>query len=348
MKKICFALAAMASSHALAQQQPSSSLMYGVLDMALVAERGGASGPINKLTSGGAYGSRIGWRGTEALGDQLQAVFTLEAGVQSDTGRSDQAGQLFGRQAFVGLDSRYGMLSAGRQYNLQNQAISDVADPFEAGMAGSATNLMGYTSARIDHTVRYTSPEMHGLTLIAMLGLAEQEGRRSLGLSAGYVRGPLTLRLARQSLAARTDGAANANNTILAGNYNFRVLSAYASYGRNTGAGSSPFLNPDNPYGAALAPASSSDSRDLLLGVAVPWGRTTVLLSFIGKDDRDPANRDAQQLALGAVYSLSKRSTLYAAYAQIRNHNGAPYTVGNSTEAGSGNRALNLGLRHTF
>jgi hypothetical protein len=32
----------------------------------------------------------------------------------------------------------------------------------------------------------------------------------------------------------------------------------------------------------------------------------------------------------------------------IENKNGAGYTVGNNTEAGSGNHAFDLGIRHTF
>ena len=50
----------------------------------------------------------------------------------------------------------------------------------------------------------------------------------------------------------------------------------------------------------------------------------------------------------GYLYALSKRTDLYAAYADIDNRNGATFTVGNATERGSGDRALNLGIRHNF
>ena len=69
---------------------------------------------------------------------------------------------------------------------------------------------------------------------------------------------------------------------------------------------------------------------------------------FVVWIDDIAANRDAQQLAIGATYALSKRSKLYLAYAQIRNHHGAAYMVGNATEVGTGDRAFNLGLRHAF
>ena len=65
----------------------SSVNLYGLMDAGLVQEGG-----VSKITSGISAGSRLGLRGTEALGNGWQAVFTLEAGVQGDTGRSDQAG----------------------------------------------------------------------------------------------------------------------------------------------------------------------------------------------------------------------------------------------------------------
>jgi predicted porin len=86
----------------------------------------------------------------------------------------------------------------------------------------------------------------------------------------------------------------------------------------------------------------------MLVGLSVPSGNATYMVSFIRKDDRTLANMDADQLAVGMTYALSKRSAVYAAYAHIKNRNGAPYTVGNATERGHGNSALNIGFRHAF
>jgi predicted porin len=72
------------------------------------------------------------------------------------------------------------------------------------------------------------------------------------------------------------------------------------------------------------------------------------MASFIRKNDKEVANRDADQWAIGYSYALSKRTSTYVAYAKIKNKNGAGYTVGNNTEAGSGDKAFNLGLKHSF
>jgi predicted porin len=69
------------------------------------------------------------------------------------------------------------------------------------------------------------------------------------------------------------------------------------------------------------------------------------MASFIRKNDKEVANRDADQWAIGYSYALSKRTSTYVAYAKIKNKNGAGYTVGNNTEAGSGDKAFNLGLK---
>ena len=73
-----------------------------------------------------------------------------------------------------------------------------------------------------------------------------------------------------------------------------------------------------------------------------------LLASYVRKDDRDLANRDANQIALGVTYALSKRSDFYASYAKIHNKNSARYTVGNASDGGRGDAAFNLGFRHGF
>jgi predicted porin len=72
---------------------------------------------------------------------------------------------------------------------------------------------------------------------------------------------------------------------------------------------------------------------------------TTLLASFIRKNDRDLANRDANQLALGASYTLSRCTDFYAAYSHIRNAGGAGLPI-ISTRATTS--ALNVGMRHAF
>ena len=73
-----------------------------------------------------------------------------------------------------------------------------------------------------------------------------------------------------------------------------------------------------------------------------------VLASYIHNNDRTAADRDASQVGIGYLYPLSKRTSVYTAFAKINNPHGAAFTVGNATETGTGNKAFDLGVVHNF
>jgi predicted porin len=139
---------------------------YGVLDAGVVGERA-CNGCSARIDSGIASESRLGIHGAEFIHDSLSAVFTLEAGVLPDSGRSGRGGALFGRQAFVGLRGRGGTLTVGRHMNLEYVALTEVGDPFKGGMAGSASNLIGDSGRQLDNSVQYSSSEVRGVSAAA-------------------------------------------------------------------------------------------------------------------------------------------------------------------------------------
>lgn len=85
-----------------------------------------------------------------------------------------------------------------------------------------------------------------------------------------------------------------------------------------------------------------------MAGVTLPFGANRLLFSTVRHDDRTPAEKDARQWGIAYLRALSKRTDLYASYATIANRNGAGFKVGNATDKGSGSKALDLGVRHTF
>ena len=92
----------------------------------------------------------------------------------------------------------------------------------------------------------------------------------------------------------------------------------------------------------------STDSRDKLVGIAVPIGETTLLASFIRKNDRDLANHDADQLALGATYAISRRTDFYTTCSVTKSRSIAGQAINSSVMPGSKNAAINIGMRHAF
>lgn len=345
-KTLCIMLGASALAGTAWAQ--SNVTIYGIVDAGIVRESGGPAGSVTKLGSGVESGSRIGFRGREDLGGGMAAQFVLEAGTNIDTGVSGQGGIFFGRQAYVGLASGAGTLTLGRQYTPMFWAVSAV-DPFLGfSLAGSANNILSEGGIRMNNTVKYAIPAMGPFTAEVAYGFGEVAGDssagRNLGASVGYTSGPLSLRLAyhrANNVPTPTVAADDGRSTLLGGVYNFGVAKLHLGVQSNKG------LVTIN--GRAIP---RSDSRDVLVGVTVPLGVTSVMASYTRKDDRSAANRDANQIGIGISYPVSKRTDFYASYARIDN-DAAPgaanfYTVGNGSDTGTGNKAFNFGVRHTF
>jgi predicted porin len=339
----------------------SSVTIYGIADAALVRESGGAAGTVNKLTSGAASASRIGFRGTEDLGGGVAAIYTLETGYRMDTGEVDAAGTIFNRQAFVGLKSRVGTVTLGRQYTPWHQVLTQVADPFSTGYAGTSKNIFPDfgSNVRTSNTIMYTAPVTMGFSADLAYSAGEQAGTskagRQMGVSIGYSAGPLNVRAAYNHKNADVAAAPGVTpisrtigtNTIIAANYDFKVIKLYAAYNVDKGFNSAPLGNANNPFGG-VRPTASTDGNEILVGLSAPVGPGTVLASVMRKNDKTSVNQDARAWGVGYLYPLSKRTNLYTAYGSIDNKNGAGYTVANNTESGSGDSAFNLGVRHTF
>jgi predicted porin len=247
----------------------------------------------------------------------------------------------------------------GRQYNLEYLTRADVGDPFHTGTGGKASNLVNPSGTLADSGVRYYSSQFDHISTGSSWTADTLGGNsmsdRAWGMTVGVDYGPLSLRAAHQNrhvahvqLYNLAGNNMDAKNSIVAANLRTRWGTAYAAYAANRGWGSSPLYNPDNPYGAGVASTSSTDSRDTIAGIAVPMTRsTTFLASFIHKNDRDLANRDANQFALGASYVVSRKTDFYAAVSHTVNTSSAGILIGNAARS-SGSSAINVGMRHSF
>src|SRR5215469_10241739 len=121
--RIAVAMSMLVASAAHAQ---SSVTLYGLIDTSLLYSSSARVNAANPSAGGGTQwqefaGSlstpRWGMRGSEDLGGGLKADFMLESGFNSTNGTLKNGGDLFGRQAWIGLNaSQYGTLTLGRQY----------------------------------------------------------------------------------------------------------------------------------------------------------------------------------------------------------------------------------------
>lgn len=333
MKKSLLSFALLAAMAGAAQAGDVQ--IYGIVDAGLQADHGGVNGNTNKLSSGIESPSRIGFKGTEDLGNGLTGFFVLENGFSTDTGNiTGSQNQIFGRQSYVGVSNSFGSVTLGRQYTDIYTSVREIADPFQGGLAGNVFNVFYDGGKRANNSVRIASANYGGVSGDVMYSLGEVAGSntasRTMSGSLGYAQGPLATRVAYLTTNDATD-TLSLHATALSASYDFNVAKAHFGYARNTGAN------------------GLIDTRDFLIGTSVPVAQNVKFMaSYVKRDDRSAFDADARQIGVGLDYTLSKRTNLYTSYAHMTNKNDAGYTVGNATDVGTGTTGFNVGMRHQF
>ena len=336
MKKSLIALAVLAASGAAMAQ--SSVTLYGVADIGYAYENNGTT-KTSRLDSGNLNGSRWGLKGTEDLGGGLKAIFTLEAGLNLDTGAQADAARAFNRQSFVGVQSGFGTVKLGRQMN-PVYATAATWDSFGDALAGDSSHLFNYNGNRTDNVVSYNYAS-NGFYGELQYGLGEVAGNNSItgansagrtaAMFVGYKAGPFDVVLTHQNTHNNPYTTAD-KMTLLGGNYDFGMVKLFAAYAQEKTLG-----------------VGAKDQKDAHIGLSAPIGSAgKAMVSYLRKDDA-VVNKDAHQVAIGYVHTLSKRTALYTSYAQLTNESLVQYSAGKDKPAlGNDSKLFNIGVRHSF
>ena len=324
MKKSLVALAVLAASGAAMAQ--SSVTLYGVVDAGLAWEDNGAT-TTTRMDSSNLNGSRWGLKGTEDLGNGLKAIFVIESGFATDTGAQADATRFFNRQSYVGLSGGFGTVKFGRQMN-SVYSNSGTFDPFGNALAGDSSRLLNYQGSRTDNAITYAYAAS-GFRGEFQYALGEVAGNstasRMFGGFVGYKAGPIDVVLTHQDSRNATD-TDSTKVTLLGGNYDFGVAKAFLTFDVEKGTG-------------------TTDLRHMIVGATVPIGAGSLMVSFIQRQDQAVDNKDAEQLAIGYTYNLSKRTAFYTSYSRLNNDDKSSVKV---VKAGETNSLFNLGVRHFF
>jgi predicted porin len=89
--------------------------------------------------------------------------------------------------------------------------------------------------------------------------------------------------------------------------------------------------------------------KSTILGVSAPVGAATLKASYVTA--KDGGNKMANQFAVGAVYDLSKRTSVYAAYSTLKNEVGYGKSVGSAAASdftGLRSKGFEAGVKHSF
>ena len=342
---LSLACATLASSAFTSAHAQSNVTVYGLVDSGFIYQSDPITGSGSKksITGGGQAGSRLGLRGAEDLGGGNKAFFTLEMGINADDGTST-LGALFGRQAFVGLESaRLGSLSLGRQYTPFYITTVLTGDPFGAGTVGAGLNLQNGFS-RLNNSAMYKTPTFAGLTGSIMYAAGESTLSTSAGRSYVaallYQNGPLKASLAHYDTNNAT-GTTSSYGTMLTGSYDLGPVIMFGGMQR---------LRSDL-NGVPGATKQDTDMNVYSVGAKLPFGNHMVYGAVNYADDqRKIANADAKatHYALGYTYQISKRTNLYTTVAKINNRNGAQFQMISATTPAYGQFGFDLGIRHLF
>lgn len=317
MKKSLIALAVLAASGAAMAQ--SSVTLFGRVDASIGSTKDTvANTSLTKLFNGsdaGLTGSRWGMFGTEDLGGGLKAVFKLENRFNVDDGTGTTG---FGGDAYVGLMGGFGTVHLGRTYSVFDsaKAVSVASNVFDSSFTGYASP--GY-EVRGANQIKYVSPTFSGFSGAVSVALKESnaagtENTNSYGLF--YAAGPLKAALAMQTRAI-------GDNTVLSADYNFGMASVSAGFSDFDGNG------------------ANVDASGWSIGATMPMGAMKFSVGYGSGETKGAAPTDKTSFGLGATYSLSKRTTLYAGYNDSKTENAAGVKT-------AGTRLYAAGVRHDF
>ena len=325
MKKSLIALAVLAASGAAMAQ--SSVTLYGVADAGVTYLNGADN--WSGVTSGNNLTSRLGFRGVEDLGGGLKANFVIEGGFNLDNGdgASGYAGAKAGegfqfkRRSTVGLSGGFGEVRMGRELTAAYNATAryDVFGSVGIGQSrlwadggvvdASANATAVTTNQRISNALTYVSPDFSGFKFGLNYGFGETTASNSdsgyLGAGLMYDNGPLSLGLGLERLnnGLNSDATSDIDAWSLGGSYDFGVAKLLGGYRTSK-----------------VDRATGENKRNgAYVAVTAPVGPGLVRASYNRYENKYNGGKDkADQLSVGYVYGLSKRTSVYGTYSYLK------------------------------
>ncbi|HFC6296968.1 TPA: porin PorA [Neisseria meningitidis] len=321
------------------------------------------------------FGSFIGFKGSEDLGEGLKAVWQLEQDVSVAGGGASQWGN---RESFIGLAGEFGTLRAGRVANQFDDA-SQAINPWDSN--NDVASQLGIFKRHDDMpvSVRYDSPEFSGFS--GSVQFVPAQNSKSAYKPAYYTKDTnnnLTLVPAVVGKPGSDVYYAGLNykNGGFAGNYAFKYA-RHANVGRNAfelfliGSATSDEAKGTDPLknhqvhrltggyeegGLNLALAAQLDlsengdktknsTTEIAATASYRFGNAVPRISYAHGFDfiergKKGENTSYDQIIAGVDYDFSKRTSAIVSGAWLKRNTG----IGNYTQI----NAASVGLRHKF
>ena len=315
------------------------------------------------------FGSRIGFKGHEHLGNNLNAIWQVEQNTSIAGGDKEWAS----RESFIGLEGGFGKIRAGK-LNSTVKDSSDNVDQWES--SNGALNMSVFT--RVDEravSVRYDSPVFSGFSASVQYTPRDNanpsdkythndatrdtyyaglnyENSGFFGQYAGGFRKNAVSE--KDGHVHRLVGGYDANNLFVsvAGQYakNWETLGDYAEAQSNGVVTSAMRAAGTNASNVVFGTAAGLDSRpaetiEVAATAAYRAGNVTPRVSYAHGfkakvDGQKLKGTQYDQVIVGADYDFSKRTTALVSAGWLRGAESGPHKV--ETISGL------VGLRHKF
>lgn len=320
------------------------------------------------------YGSRIGFKGSEDLGNGLKAIWQVESAIHLGN-NNDKADNLANRDSFIGLQSDFGTVRAGRISNAM-KANMDVVDPWEYNNQVLGLGKFTRTGERYVG-IAYNSPDFAGFNFDVLYsprdnvndGDRNAEYERGIGAgdkysvglnyqNAGYfakygfdylknsaVKLDRLNKDMKDGQVHRIEGGYDADNLFVAVGYQFTKNTSSYFRGLNN-------LSIVDPASKEKIDVGDHDltvdnqGQEAALTVGYHFGNIFPKLSYahgfnVKINGTKERNTKYDQVVLGADYSFSKRTTANVQAGWLREGLGENQGKEKTT-------AFGVGLKHVF
>jgi predicted porin len=260
--------------------------------------------------------SRIGFKGSEDLGNGLKAIWQIESSIGNDSS-SFSGGSLASRNTFVGLAGGWGTALIGKHdtpYKIIGRKVDLFGDQY--GDTRTLTNALGQ-DARANNVLAYATPDMGGFGVLAAYVApnaidddAANPSAQGIGtaysINATYSHDMFWLGGAYQDMeyAGTYDDGIQAYR--LAGAVKFAGFKITAGYTNQTAKTSGADDTTVDTYG---------------LGAAYTFAGKNVVKGqyYTGSYDDGTDSVDVNIYSVGYDYKLSKKTTVGAYYSAVDN-----------------------------
>ena len=256
-----------------------------------------------------------------------------------------------------------------------------VPSAVSAAAVPASYTLADPNAVRANNSVAYYSPAFNGFSAALMysFGTENTNTQKKAGtmtsLKLAYANGPVSVAFANQVTKGGDAGAlataAAASLQVLGATCATGAVNATATTQQCLAAATagtvatedqkwtSNFLAGSYDLGVAKLslgyktdklsePTDSATFKSMIYGVTAPVGAVTLKASYVTR--KVDGDKVGNQFAVGAIYDLSKRTSVYTTYSVLKNEAGGGNTVGSTVASAGGvkSKGFEAGVKHNF